>query len=266
MKNKVNLIAILIVCIGAMSMIGKQTTLKELASISYRVIKVNGKIIFVKTKSNMKQGDLYTDGTPISFHTNESRAAIINKLKGRCVLSPAKKGQPKILPATNNIASRSGALLNRIDLENHFTGKYLVIGKMMLEIGEKAFPQNEKNFFYLVYNYNGELIRKKLNYDGKMLILNAEDIFKIDNKSIPVQKIEMALYYMNSGTAEKISVFNPVFPELNDLKSEVEIIVGEYSDKDEEVKIKEVTAYLNEFYGKPQKDNLKNWLDSEFKF
>ena len=264
MKNKINLIAIALVCIGAMSMIKTEKSLKALSSDSYKVIKVNGKIVFIKTKSSMKQGDVYVDGTPINFASDQSRAAIINKLKGRCVLTPAKKGQAKVLPATNNIASRSGALINKIDLQNHFSGNYLVIGKMELEISEKSFPQDEKHFFYLAYEYNKELIRKKLPSNGNKLILNKDEIFMIDNESVPAQKIEMALYYMDNGSGAKLAEFTPVFPELTNLKSEVEIIMGEYADKANDVKVKEITAYLNEFYGKPQKDNLKMWLASEF--
>jgi len=49
------------------------------------------------------------------------------------------------------------------------------------------------------------------------------------------------------------------------LKDEVEIIISEYADKDAGTQIKEITAYLNEFYGNPQKDNLGEWLKSEFK-
>jgi len=265
MKKKLNIIAVLIVSVGMLSMVGTNEMVKDLASVSYKVIKVNGKIVFVKTKSNMKQGDMYVDGTPITFANNESRAAIINRLKGRCVLSPAKKGQPKILPAANNISSRSGALLNKIDLQNHFTGQYLVIGKMSLDIGELSYPQNDKNFFYLVYNYDGETIRKQLAHDGKSLILDVEEIFKIDGESVEVKSLEMGLYYMDNGTGEIISTFTPVFPNLDNLKSEVEIIMGEYTDEAGENKLKEVTAYLNEFYGKPHKDNLVKWLDSEFK-
>ena len=264
MKNKLNLIAIALFCIGAISFVNKQESLSELANNSYKVIRVNGKIVFVKTKSSMKQGDLYVSGTPINFGTNQSRAAIINKLKGRCILSPSKKNKAIVLPATNNIASRSGALINKIDLQNHFSGNYLVIGKMMLEISEKAYPQDSKNFFYLAYNYKGEKIRKKLPYSGNKIILEQSEIFKVDGKSIPVQKIEMSLYYMDGKSGDKLANFTPVFPDLNGLKSEVQIILAESGDKSKDSKLKEVTAYLNEFYGKPQKDNLQGWMNANF--
>ncbi|MDX1351286.1 MAG: hypothetical protein R3279_13605, partial [Putridiphycobacter sp.] len=247
-----------------LSMMVDQKAMRDLATDSYKVIRVNGKIVYVKTKSPMKQGDLYVDGTDINFDTEQSRAAIINKITGRCVLSPAKKGKAIILPAANNINSRSGAIINKIDIKNHFSENYLVIGKMMIEVSENSFPQNEKSFFYLAYDYNGELIRKKLPYSGNKLILDRADIFTVDNQSIPVQDKEMALYYMDDNSGEKLAEFKPVFPDLDNLKAEVLIILSESDKKTKEDKIKEVTAYLNEFYGKPQKDNLASWLASEF--
>lgn len=265
MKKVVNLGAIALLMLGGLSMMLKQDALRELASDSYKVIRVNGKIVFVKTKSAMKQGDLYVDGTDINFSSDQSRAAIINKLKGRCVLSPAKKGKAIVLPAANNISSRSGALINEIDIKNHFSENYLVINKMMVEVSGAKYVQNDKNFFYLAYDYDGEKIRKKLPYVGNKMVLDRDEIFMIDNKPIPVQDVEMDLFYMSDKEGVKLASFKPVFPDLDNLKSEVMIIMNESAEKSSEEQVKEITAYLNEFYGKPQKENLANWLSSEFK-
>lgn len=244
--------------------INNEETHKVLAPEKYKVIKVNGRILFKQTQSIMKSGDFFVSGTPLSFSTQQSRAAIVSKLKGRFVISPSSKGQVKILPAANNVSSRAGALINLIDIKNHFSGDYLVIGKMELEIGEDVFPQNESNFFYLTFNYKGELIRKKLGFEGNKLILDKNEIFKVDGESIPVEKYDMTLFYREGKTSRTIGEFSPVFPDLTELKTEVQIILEEFSDKKDDSKIEEVTAYLNEFYGKPHKDNLSKWLKSEF--
>ena len=65
----------------------------------YKVIRVDGQIIFQRTKSDMKKGDIFLPGTKLSYKTPQSRAAVISSLKGRFVLSPSEKGQTKILPA-----------------------------------------------------------------------------------------------------------------------------------------------------------------------
>jgi hypothetical protein len=135
---------------------------------------------------------------------------------------------------------------------------------MHLELGREAFPMNNESFFYLSYVHNEEQIRKKLKSADNKLILNQEDIFKIDGKAIPVEEKEMTLYYRNEGKSTKISEFTPVFPDKSDLKDEIAIILQEFDGKDDKVKVKEVTSYLNEFYGSPQKENLAEWLEVEF--
>ena len=265
MKRRIALASILFVGLTTtLSVMSLNETKKLAGTDKYKVIKVDGKIIFQKTRETMKKGDIFLSGMALSFETPQSRAAVISSLKGRFVLSAADQGEAKILPAANNISSRAGALINIIDLKNHFSGKYLVIGDMKLELGEEAFPMDDKNFFYLAYYHDGEKIRKKLPYEGNKLILNKEDIYKIDGKAIPYEEKEMTLYYLKDGASQEISSFTPVFPEQDNLKEEVAIILEEFEDKDDQTKIKEVTAYLNEFYGSPQKDNLGVWLEDEF--
>ncbi len=247
------------------SNIGIKESKKLAAADKYKVIRVDGKIVFKKTEANMKKGDIFLSGTALSFRSPQSRAAVISSLKGRFVLSASEKGQTKILPAANNISSRSGALINMIDLKNHFSGNYLVLDKLHLEIGEERFPMNKDNFFYLSYEYNGEKIRKKVGYEaGNKLILDKSEIFKIDGEQIPTSKMDMTLYYRQGEESNKISSFSPVFPDLSELKDEIQIISDEFSNKTNAVKIQEITAYLDEFYGKPQKENLKGWLKTEF--
>lgn len=265
MKKKIALSLVLAISITTVLSFISSDKSKELAGADkYKVIKVDGKVVVEKTKEDLKKGDIFLAGMALSFQTPQARAAVISSLKGRFVLSGSEKGQTKILPAANNISSRAGALINMIDLQNHFSGKYLVIGEMRLELGKESFPMDDDNFFYLSYMHGDEQIRKKLNSDGQFLILNKDDIFKIDGAPIPVEDKEMTLYYRSEGKSKKVNTFNPVFPEKSELKEEVEIILAEFEDRDNKTKISEVTAYLNEFYGHPQKENLGEWLDEEF--
>lgn len=241
----------------------------ELIADSYKVIKVNGKIYYKKSGDNLKQGDVFASSTKLDFESQQSRAAVISSLKGRFVLSAnANSSKSNLLPAMNNMSSRAGALLNMIDLKNHFNGDYLVIGKMELSIGKEAFPLDNDNFFYVQYQYDGETIPKKLpkNAEENKVIFDAEEIFKIDGKPVEVDPETMTLYYrkVDEKKSVKINDFKPVFPSKEGLKSEVEIIIDEFDHKSDEEKIAEITAYLNEFYGKPDKDNLAEWLKEEF--
>ena len=53
-------------------------------------------------------------------------------------------------------------------------------------------------------------------------------------------------------------------PDVDELKEEVSLLLSTLEDLSNEEKIKEVTSYLNEFYGNPYKNNLNAWLKAEF--
>lgn len=103
-----------------------------------------------------------------------------------------------------------------------------------------------------------------MSYENNKLIIDKDEIFKIDGQAIPYDELAMTLYYRQGSSPVKISEFKPVFPNLDELKSEITIIRDEFADKSNEVQIQEITAYLAEFYGKPQKENLAIWLQAEF--
>ena len=85
---------------------------------SYKVIKVDGRIIFQTSGKDMHTGDQFASNEKLNFKSQDSRAAVISKQKGRFVLTPSTKSSSasKLLPAMNNVSSRAGALINAIDL------------------------------------------------------------------------------------------------------------------------------------------------------
>lgn len=54
-----------------------------------------------------------------------------------------------------------------IDLQNNFSGKYVVLEKQSIQIDKTNFPMDNDNFFFLRYLYKGEEINKKLTYSGE---------------------------------------------------------------------------------------------------
>jgi hypothetical protein len=265
--KKISLILVVFVSLSLVSTMVFTTKSSFEKKSPFKVIRVNGKILFVKTNNQMKRGDTYVNGTPLKFITNTAKAAIINPQKGRYVLQASSKGKVKVLPATSNITSRAGALINQIDLQNHFSGKYLILDKDVITIGSEAYPMDDKHFFYLKYNYNDEEIAKVIPHKDNKIILSKAEIFKIDGQPIPVEEKEMTLYYRNAVDKKsyKINTFTPIFPDLDELKLEIKMMLDELGEgKTDEDKISEITSYLNEFYGEPQKESLYKWLEKEF--
>lgn len=237
---------------------------------TYKVIKVTGSILYKKTNKSMLQGDLFPENEQILFKTTDSKAAIISTAKGRFILAPGaeKKMDVKanLLPASSNISSRSGAVINIIDLKNAFTGNYVVLGKSKIHINKDNFPQNEKSFFYLRYKYKGEDINKKLANEGEKLIFDKEQIMMVDAKMIDAfDSPEVSLYYTSDGSSSQlINTFNMFLPGDDELKKETSILLDEIKDKTYTAKVDEFLAYMNDFYGKANKQNAMDWLKTNF--
>jgi hypothetical protein len=233
---------------------------------NFKVIKVDGKISFVKTGKDMTSGDQFLSDEKLKFSTQDARAAVISKINGRFVLTPDAKGgtAANLVPAMSNVDTRSGALINALDLKNHFADRYLLLKELELKINKDVYPMSATNFFYLQYEYNGEKVAKKLDkYKDDVLELTASYIFTIDGKAVAIpRETSVSLYYRDdiNKKSSKINDFVLVVPNDKELADELKIIVGELGNKSVEEKKAEVSAYLYEFYGKPQKENLDDWL------
>lgn len=260
-----NILALIIVLMTAISFTSK-TSVRYSKSSVYKVIKVNGKILFLKTGVDLKTGDAYFEGTPLSFASNKDRAAVVNKLKGRFILQPNIKGKATVLPATSNIAARGNGsvLLNVLDVKNYFSDTCVFVGGVKVTVGKEAFPLDKDSFFYVTYAYDNEKIAKKINATGQVLTLEESALFEIDGVRVPTVLLEMTLYFMRDGSPRKLGKFVPLFPSEEVLRSEVEVLLSEMSAESVDKKVDEITTFVGEFYGKPQKDNLSNWLYKNF--
>ncbi|HLW30381.1 MAG TPA: hypothetical protein VKX29_05955 [Brumimicrobium sp.] len=257
MKNKFYLI-------GSAFLFGLLFTSADSAKDEYKVIKVIGEIIYKSSGSPMGTGDVFSTETQIKFITDNARAAVISNLKGRFVLAPPSASQKtNLVPAVNSISSRSGAIVNALDFNKHFEGNYLILNKIEVPVSAENFPQNEHNFFFVSFSYEGEKIMKRLPIGDGVLILDQKQIFVVDGEEIPAFNTPMHLYYRDAELKENkaLSSFNAVFPNQELLKKEVDVIIDEYKDATPEKQYEQVRGYIDEFYGKPFEPNLKEWLE-----
>tara|TARA_B100000508_G_scaffold114604_1_gene93462 strand:- start:10342 stop:11130 length:789 start_codon:yes stop_codon:yes gene_type:complete len=253
------IISLIVVAIGV-GMMSADKAVDE-----YKVIKVIGDIVYKRSGKSMSTGDVFKSDASLVFKTNNSRAAVISNLKGRFILAPPSKEQKtNLVPAVNSISSRSGAIVNALDIKNHFQGEYLIIDEVAVPVSPQTFPQDKTHFFFLSYEYNGEKIMKKLQNRGEKLVINKKSVFSIDGKPIKPFDTDVTLYYRDATSKEntKLSTFKMIVPDEEDLKQEVEVILDEYKDKSESEQFDQVKGYLTEFYGKPFDESLRNWMES----
>lgn len=246
-----------------------------IAQTDYKVIKVNGSITLKSSGKGLATGTVFSDNDNLLFGQPTAKAAVINPDKGRFVITPSNandlvNSKSNFIPGLSNIASRSGSgsLRNIVDMKNYFVGNFLVFDSTSVVINSPDFPINENNFFYCRYKYNEEDINKRLDFQGDTLIIYKKDLLSIDGNPISsdeVDEIQLFYYKKTENTSVLINSFNPVFAEI-ELKEEVAVILGEMESKTYKEKVETIISYLNEFYGKPDENNLKSWLESNFDF
>ena len=238
----------------------------------YKVVHVNGNIVAESTKKTIVRGTAFKKSEKFQYKSNDARAVVINTNAGkRYILKGATSSgftNANLTPSMGNISSRAGALNNRLDLKNHFNGKYVILGQLEVVINSTAFPMSDTQFFYISYIYQGTVVNKKLYHKGDTLMINKDSLLKVDGKPIKNEDImEMKLLYYSringKGTKTIISdSFYPVFPDEEELKSEVTIIL-EAIPKDTD-KAEYIADYINDAYGKVNKDNVAAWYKSNF--
>lgn len=240
------------------------------AQENYKVIKVNGEIVIREKGTSLQTGTEFSGKDNLVFRTDDATAAVINGQKGRLILTSKNHdltaAGSNYMPAMYNIASRGvGIIISPGDLQRHFQGKYVVLGKQKLVLDHSAFPMNSSNFFFLRYNYKKEDINKKLDYSGDTLIIDRSKLYTIDGKPIPgPDNAQISLYYRKGKESSLISRFELIFPDEQQLLREVDVIMKELVKKSEKEIYNEIGAYINETYGKVSPENLKSWIDSNF--
>jgi hypothetical protein len=169
------------------------------------------------------------------------------------------------LPSMYNISTRGGSLTSLSDLQNHFSGKYVVLDRQAIQMDKMNFPMDRDNFFFLRYIYNGEDINKKLEYSGDSLIFDKKNLFTVDGNPIPgPDNTSIKLYYRKGSQSILLNDFDLIFPDMKQLTSEIKVILDEIKNKTTKEKTEEVSSYINEFYGKIYRENLVSWLSNYF--
>lgn len=236
----------------------------------FKVIKVNGTILLKTKNVSLETGTVFSEKEDLLFRTEDATAAVINSQRGRLILTnknhDLSTAKSNYLPSMYNISMRGGSTLKNImDLQNHFSGNYVVLGKQTIEIDDYSFPMDSTHFFFLRYLYKGEDINKKLDHSGCYLIIDKANLYAVDGKPIPSpDNTRIKLYYFKGSESEQVNEFDLIFPDLAQLTKEVRIILDEIKDKPVKEKIGEVDSYINEFYGKLQRENLVSWLENNF--
>ena len=173
-----------------------------------------------------------------------------------------------------NVEGKRGEILaNYQALQKYFSGNgspnapkpFLVIGTGKYTIAIDDYTQNENNFFVINYNYKGEVINKKLNYEGKQLILD-KSVFTVEGNPInpdEVSNIKLNFYRATEGTMTFITQMHPVIVEKDLIAEEIKAIVSETDQTTPLSILEEVMQHLLAVYGEPDEVDVKKILTEQ---
>jgi hypothetical protein len=233
---------------------------------NFKVIKVNGTIV-LKTKGvSLETGTVFNEKEELLFRTDDANAAVINQQKGRLIITSKNHNlaaaSSNYLPAMYNISSRGVAFGDQANLQELFSGNYVVLDRQGVTIDTETYPMDKDHFFFFRYIYKGEEINKKLSYSGDTLIIDKKGLYTVDGNPISSPDNSLIKLFYRKGTESTlISEFNLIFPDTKQLKEEVTVILESMPDRTTSQKIAEVNSYINDQYGKIYKGDLLSWLD-----
>jgi hypothetical protein len=173
------------------------------------------------------------------------------------------------LPSASKINMRAVGMGNKRDaLKTQFEGEVVILNENKIIIDTTAFPMTANKYFYIIYKYDNRTINKKLAFIKDTLLINRNELLTVNGKIIPDPKInQMELMYFKEGEtngSSEVSIFKPIFPDKKVLSKEIKIILDQLEMNPYSDKIREVSAFITEFYGKVDENNLKNWLTDVF--
>ena len=246
---------------------------RSLFGQDYYVLQVKGTVKKARTGATIKTKDVIKADDQLVFSSPTDAVAVVSPKSGRFILKPGKSVKANELmsyvrdalnPGSTRLSTRSGSLNNMLDLKVFFQQPLLFLPELQYPVNAQNFPINEKNFFFIQFQYNGDEINKQLKInDSSLLIINRKDLFKVDGKSVVETEAKgLALhYYSNSGPiAVCLLSFN--LANLVVVRSEVDVLVEALgqSEKNQAKIQSEILNYLSEQYGKVDGDNLKRWM------
>ena len=224
---------------------------------TYKVVKVQGEILRVKTGNALAIGENVVSDENLSFKDNYSRAMVVNQERGCLILSArSDNGGPQFLPTPNNMSVRAAVPTQPSDVLDFYYGQVAITGSDSLKIDSEKLQISSDNYFTVNYSVNGQEKTAKMEFRNGMLALPAS---LVQDKPTKVE-----ICYNNEFGLRKKSEFMPVYVNKNDLKKEIGLILSSLQGENDK-KILASVIFVNDFYGKTTIETIEPWIDNNIK-
>ena len=238
------------------------------------------KNVYSKTLQRMlHRGDRITNKDSIRFSSSASVLVMAGPLGVMTRSATQESGKPQskalgtwvaikdaVLPmkVTGSMKARSGILTSRTEVGAFFErfGTYkeplLILDTFQVPISTAILPDTAKQYFYLSYSLNGEVINKKIDmlWQNKSLFLTLnEQLFFVDGRyggSDFIGPAQLHFFDSKSGSSTALSTFFIRYARIEELATDIcqisqamDVQVKNMSEIHQE----QVFGYLRLFYG-----------------
>ncbi len=230
-------------------------SINVLSQGTYKVIKVKGVIVLIKTQKNLFTGTFFNDNDKLKFKTDNAMAAVYKQGKGRFILkknkSDALYAKANLSPALPTISSRGMGITSTKKLKEYFSNKLVLYDTIMIDFKIKETPITENNYFYLKYNYNGKEIDRNISCKNQTIYLLRSELFDVVDDSDYKEISDVRLYYKKSQNDQLlITSFTAVLLNKSEIEEEFKAIISIMPNQSNGKITKELKGFINDFYGK----------------
>ncbi len=247
----------------------------------YFVIQLKGGILNKNSGKTLKMGDKIDHEDQLKFLSSDAAAILLSTKRGRFVVKPTvKKGTENeltvfvknvLLPvkSSGNLSTRGDEENGIIDLKSHLgTDKFVIIGdKVSMKLNTAKYPVDETHFFIYRYEYSGKPVAKRIPVEGDNLVFDKNLFYQTAGGSVSPDNVEFVdIYYFDAVTKNSTQIvkFSPLYLAESQVKDELKVqyeIFVSQKLPDTEIQ-KELTAYVNDIYGKTDELALKSIINS----
>ncbi|NLR90386.1 hypothetical protein [Flammeovirga agarivorans] len=251
----------------------------------YYVLHLSGKIKETSSQRNLIVGDVLAANTQLTFLTENAKAVVISKEKGRMLLdgSEGKRNyqgefitmlQNVLMPVAANEGLSTRAVFKEnkdiADLQAYFGSEKLqraIIGeKYTLNLNPEVFKKKGGSTYIFKYKIGDEVVNKVIKiYEGK-LTLDKKALFPVGYHDLAEKGTKAEFFSMNviSKKSDLLASTHICFVNEKVLQKEVNTIIKGYGIEGDEAQILEkVNDYFIHQYGIPFEQDLEGWLSKK---
>lgn len=242
----------------------------------YYIMSIQGQVLSDGRPLNVK--DKIFDNTKITFSSRNDNMLVLHSTKGTLTVKPIQKNDVKselygyvkdnILPVRKPSSTRNPIVFdNAFDFKEYFSlSPFLLLTNNTFYFNTNIFNTNPNSFFYVRYTLNDETINKKLRCIDNKFIINKDELFTVDGKSVdPLLAKGFKLYYFTKSEIDQKSellselVFS--LPNIEELKDEIELIKLLLVGKNETEVNEEILNFIYAKYGNYEEVELLSIIE-----